>query len=259
MIEFDVFSTFQDIVADPSAVGLANVTDACLGGTGICSNPDEYLFWDSVHPTTKGHQILADAVFERLVTQAPLASSDTATVKISVSDVTTPVVFFDDHLYVGGTNGHDRIRLEPRRSDEVYVYVNATRLGPFNLPPDARVVVFGHEGNDWLHAGRLSRSVILDGGAGDDHLIGGRGSDILRGGEGNDFLWGMAGDDVLYGDDGHDVLFGGSGRDRLFGGAGNDWLFGGPGDDELDGGDGYDRLFGGGERHRFTAWKWNFR
>jgi phospholipase/lecithinase/hemolysin len=259
VIEFDVFSTFQDIAADPGAVGLANVTDACLGGTGICSNPDEYLFWDSVHPTTKGHQILADMVFERLVTQAPLASSDTATVKISVSDVTTPVAFFDDHLYVGGTNQRDRIRLEPRRGDEMYVYINATRLGPFHLPPDARAVVFGHEGNDWLHAGRLSRSVILDGGAGNDRLYGGRGSDILRGGEGNDFLWGMAGNDVLYGDDGHDVLFGGSGRDRLFGGAGNDWLFGGPGDDELDGGDGYDRLFGGGGRDRFAGGQRNLR
>jgi hypothetical protein len=244
-IEFDVFTAFHEILAAPDVFGLANVTEACLGPTGVCGNPDEYLFWDGVHPTTKGHQVISDLVFERLVSLEPLANSDTATVNISVSDVTTPVAFFDDHLYVGGTSRHDVIRLVPHQNDEMYVYVNATRLGPFELPPDARAVVFGHAGNDWLQACPLSRSVILDGGAGNDRLFGGRGSDILRGGEGNDFLWGMAGDDELWGGDGVDFLFGGPGRDELFGGAGNDWLFGGAGNDELDGGEGFDWLFGG--------------
>jgi Ca2+-binding RTX toxin-like protein len=208
-------------------------------------------------------------VFEQLVMQEPLANNDTATVKISVSDVATPVAFVDQHLYVGGTSGNDRVRMVPRGDDRVYVYVNATRLGLFELPADARAVVFGHDGNDWLYAGNLRRSVILDGGSGNDSLYGGQGDDILRGDTGNDWLWGSAGDDTLYGNDGRDLLFGGlgddlliggdgddllwgnAGRDRLFGGAGNDWLFGDLHDDEFDGGDGYDWIWGARGRYRW--------
>jgi len=57
---FDSYQGLQDIVASPEAYGLANVTDACLTETAMCANPDAYLFWDSVHPTTKGHEILAN-------------------------------------------------------------------------------------------------------------------------------------------------------------------------------------------------------
>jgi phospholipase/lecithinase/hemolysin len=269
VIEFDAFGAFQDVVNDPGAFGFVNVTEPCFDGTGVCGNPDEYLFWDSVHPTTQGHQVLADLVFEQLVMQEPLANNDTATVKISVSDVATPVAFVDQHLYVGGTSGNDRIRMASGGDDSVYVYVNATRLGPFELPADARAVVFGHDGNDWLYAGSLRRSVILDGGSGNDSLYGGQGDDILRGDTGNDWLWGSSGDDTLYGNEGRDLLFGGlgddlliggdgddllwgnAGADRLFGGTGNDWLFGDLNDEELDGGDGYDWIWGGRGRYRW--------
>ena len=33
----------------------------CLGQNGTeCANPDEYLFWDDVHPTAAAHAILGD-------------------------------------------------------------------------------------------------------------------------------------------------------------------------------------------------------
>ena len=46
---------------NPGAYGFNNVTDACFDRSTFttCSNPDEYLFWDSVHPTTSGHAVLA--------------------------------------------------------------------------------------------------------------------------------------------------------------------------------------------------------
>jgi phospholipase/lecithinase/hemolysin len=39
------------------------VTSACINRATrtICSNPDEHLFWDSIHPTARGHEILAEA------------------------------------------------------------------------------------------------------------------------------------------------------------------------------------------------------
>jgi phospholipase/lecithinase/hemolysin len=55
--KLDVFSLFSKILASPSTYALANVTDSSQGNYTI--DPDTYLFWDDLHPTTKGHEILA--------------------------------------------------------------------------------------------------------------------------------------------------------------------------------------------------------
>lgn len=57
---FDAYQVLNDLVASPANYGLQNVTEACLTDTGICANPDTYLFWDSLHPTTAVHAIFAD-------------------------------------------------------------------------------------------------------------------------------------------------------------------------------------------------------
>lgn len=40
-----------------------NTTQACFNSSApsICSNPDDYLFWDGVHPTAAAHQVLGSA------------------------------------------------------------------------------------------------------------------------------------------------------------------------------------------------------
>ena len=57
---FDLDGLFQRILADPGAVGFTNTTGQCVQNlqNGLC-NPSEWLFWDSVHPTTRAHQIIA--------------------------------------------------------------------------------------------------------------------------------------------------------------------------------------------------------
>lgn len=62
---FDTFTLLGAISANPGAFGLANASEACLTGNlgvgGIvCADPGSYLFWDSVHPTTRGHQLLGN-------------------------------------------------------------------------------------------------------------------------------------------------------------------------------------------------------
>jgi phospholipase/lecithinase/hemolysin len=54
---FDLASLTRSIVANPAAYGLANVTAPCFDGITLCSDPEGYLFFDGVHPTTAGHAI----------------------------------------------------------------------------------------------------------------------------------------------------------------------------------------------------------
>jgi phospholipase/lecithinase/hemolysin len=70
-VRLDINALFDEIVATPEAVGLANVEDACLTfgvrGGALCSHPDSYLFWDGIHPTEAGHDIVATAARRVLV------------------------------------------------------------------------------------------------------------------------------------------------------------------------------------------------
>lgn len=65
---FDAFALFRKIVKDPAEFGFSDASTACLhlSPFSLCANPDGHLFWDSVHPTTRGHEILADELHELL-------------------------------------------------------------------------------------------------------------------------------------------------------------------------------------------------
>lgn len=56
---FDLFGLIDNVAANPAVYGLVNVNDACLGG--LC-DVDDQLFWDGIHPTAAGHQIIATAM-----------------------------------------------------------------------------------------------------------------------------------------------------------------------------------------------------
>jgi outer membrane lipase/esterase len=53
----DVFGLFNQIIASPAAFSLVDITDSAQGVFTV--DPDTFLFWDSIHPTTRGHNILA--------------------------------------------------------------------------------------------------------------------------------------------------------------------------------------------------------
>jgi len=63
----NVFSVFTQIVSDPSAFSLSNASSPAQGNFAV--NPDTYLFWDDLHPTTRGHNLLADAALKALPAQ----------------------------------------------------------------------------------------------------------------------------------------------------------------------------------------------
>ncbi|MBD2072378.1 SGNH/GDSL hydrolase family protein [Phormidium sp. FACHB-592] len=60
LVTFDANLLYQQAMTEPAKFGLTQVTHACLSGSGPCSKPDQFLFWDSIHPTTAGHRILAN-------------------------------------------------------------------------------------------------------------------------------------------------------------------------------------------------------
>lgn len=67
VIRVNAYALFNELLADPSRYGLANVTvPACTGGSLTCTSstlvspdaPQTFLFADGVHPTTAGHKII---------------------------------------------------------------------------------------------------------------------------------------------------------------------------------------------------------
>ena len=70
----DTFNLLHQVVANPAAYGFTDVTDPCYNGTTVCSNPGQYLFFDSLHPTTAADGIIANA-FATAVAPTPEPSS----------------------------------------------------------------------------------------------------------------------------------------------------------------------------------------
>jgi phospholipase/lecithinase/hemolysin len=63
IVQFDTFGAFAALRADPGALGFANTSQACIDFVADPDpskrcNPDTWVFWDGVHPTTAAHAVL---------------------------------------------------------------------------------------------------------------------------------------------------------------------------------------------------------
>src|SRR4029077_10447747 len=70
----DVWLDLIRVLGQPANYGFVNTIDSAQGASGV--NPDEYLFWDDIHPTTGGHHELANEANRLLSGQiAPLGKA----------------------------------------------------------------------------------------------------------------------------------------------------------------------------------------
>ncbi len=71
IVTIDMYAAFARIIQNPAAFGLSNVTSQCLTTPACVSSatePDKYMFWDGVHPTAAGHQLVAKVATQYLYT-----------------------------------------------------------------------------------------------------------------------------------------------------------------------------------------------
>ena len=84
LYRLDMAASFAEITSNPARFGLVNVTDPAAPGltpgsqnydiTRIVADPDEYLFWDDLHPTRAAHMLMADYAAQAVTEPAGLAA-----------------------------------------------------------------------------------------------------------------------------------------------------------------------------------------
>jgi phospholipase/lecithinase/hemolysin len=72
---FHTDQTLNAIIANPSAYGITNVSEACYANMNVCDTPSSYLFWDSLHPTTRAHALLGAGMVNAVPGPLPMLSS----------------------------------------------------------------------------------------------------------------------------------------------------------------------------------------
>ena len=75
IIPIDINSLFNQVIASPGEFGFTNVTTPCVigdlnsvraGDYTVCNNPNDYLFYDAVHPTTNAQKLIAETVLSAI-------------------------------------------------------------------------------------------------------------------------------------------------------------------------------------------------
>lgn len=81
----DLFGLNAAIFADKAAFGFTNVTDPCFSGGVVCSNPDQYFYWDSFHPTAASGRLLANVMLQAVPEPGSLLLLAVGLVGVTVS------------------------------------------------------------------------------------------------------------------------------------------------------------------------------
>jgi phospholipase/lecithinase/hemolysin len=69
LYRFDTFAFLEGVIANAAAFGFTDTTSQCILTPGC--DPDQFIFWDSVHPTARAHELLGAAMAESIPVPEP--------------------------------------------------------------------------------------------------------------------------------------------------------------------------------------------
>ncbi|MFL5283870.1 MAG: SGNH/GDSL hydrolase family protein [Rhodopila sp.] len=163
----DAYGLIDNAVANPSAYGLTNTTTPVWSGsytnassgtlaTTSTAAQDQYLFWDQLHPTETGHQLLAGTAEQLLSGVPPLTVADTTTGQ---------PVSANGQPYTGPVSG----------LQQQYINITTDNLNISAVTPNWFIRSGGGEDAIAVSSG----TNVLDGGSGSNFLTGGSGTDTF--------------------------------------------------------------------------------
>jgi outer membrane lipase/esterase len=71
VIGVDINALFNNIIGSKATYGFTNVTTPAQGTSG---DPNDYLFWDTEHPTTAADTLISDAAYDAYMAPEPLSA-----------------------------------------------------------------------------------------------------------------------------------------------------------------------------------------
>ncbi len=172
----------------------------------------------------------------------------------------------DGTLYVIGTDGQDRLKLNDR-NDQLEVdgwlnqdggdvtsprreYIKKT----YAISSVDRVVAVLGDGNNFYY-GRIGDAIpqVVSSGDGNDAIYTGAGADEIDAGNGRNRVWSGNGDNLVTAGDGDDLIWSGNGKDTIDAGEGRNRIWAGEGNDTVWSGSGDDWIFASGGNNFIPA------
>jgi len=75
IIQFQTDDLQQEILSNPSLFGFTDVNTRCIDNTNCVTNSggvaQDWFYWDGIHPTTTGHQIFAQRMYQDVYQTVP--------------------------------------------------------------------------------------------------------------------------------------------------------------------------------------------
>jgi phospholipase/lecithinase/hemolysin len=262
ILGFDLIGWTDDVVANPQAFALTNVTQSRTGVQQGALQPvgTGFLFFDQIHPSAQAHAQVAAEILDSLNGAPPgepafaLQAGPRITGSLSAAGQEKA---FSATLAAGQTYQFDLLGISSGSGSLPDPKLHLTGPGTDltnddgGLGLDARLSFTAPASGVYTltisGVGVSKGSYLLQGPdlrGSDMTVAGGAGADTIGALAGANYLRGEAGNDSIVGGSGFDDINGNMGNDTASGGLGGDWVVGGKDDDRLFGEDGDDIVYG---------------